>query len=357
MKCPINVLEIAEILNGIYKSVVEIVKVNNDKLKIIFGKRKEANNFIQCSTLRSSYHVYAPSHLTEIDGVVYDQFISPAEIKRNGFGVYKDDSMPAVPVLDACLLLKRTTEDRQNEISQPVRITFATIHLPDYLQVRNVLLPLRFYYHKPMLCTHCKQYGHTARYCFNKIRCLKCGKNHSEETCSLKINTCFRCNLEHALLEDCIALQEKHKEFQLKQKHTRKFKYSSSKNCESQVLNQETNSSHEKNHPEESRFSRTPAIDEGKIEIPVFTSSKPSEGIKRTTTVHRGTLKKKTKQKIPSTIQSMFSITLLVKAINESFVTDPKTKTIITAMTPFIIHVWKELLIKYPPLAYLASAI
>lgn len=355
VECSINVLQIAEFLHSTYKSVVEILKVNDAKLKISFEKRKEANRFIQCPSLRTSYHLYPPSHMVEIDGVVYDQFINPAEIKRNGFGVYKDVNAPAVPVVDVRVLSKCTT-DGQNDISKPIRITFSAIILPDYFQIRSVLLPLRFFYPKPMFCAHCKQYGHTARYCFNQICCFKCGKKHSEETCLLKTSTCFRCKTEHALLENCSVLQRKHKEIQLKHKQMRKIMYFSFKDSGSQPSKQKSTPGYEVDDPVESESSQNPDGDKGKMEVPILSPATQPDRLKKDKTVHSSKLKKRTGYKINSNIQSIFSITVLINAICESFVKSPKTKTIIVAMTPFLIHIWKELVIKFPSLECLVSA-
>lgn len=228
---PINVFDIADFLHRTYKSVSETKYLNQDKVQITFDNRKEANDFLQSSSqIRSTFHLYAPAHRTEIDGVVYNQHLDPAEVRRNGFGIYMAKDLPAVPVLDACYLTKRSTNISEKNALPAIRITFAATVLPDYLQFRNVKLPVRFFYHKPMLCVCCKQYGHTAQYCSNKIVCLKCGRNHPDESCALESTVCFKCGTEHALLEDCLKLQKKHQQFQSKQRKMRKIAYANLKN-------------------------------------------------------------------------------------------------------------------------------
>lgn len=324
VKCPINVFHIADFLSSTYKTASETKLLNEHKVQITFDNRKEANHFLQSSSsIRSSFDLYAPAHRVEIDGVVYNKDIDIAEVKRKGLGVYNDKNISAVPILDVSCLIQSPSDGRGNKGLPAIRITFATTVLPDYLKIGTVLLPVRIFYHKPMLCVLCKQYGHTAQYCCNRICCSKCGRDHPDESCSLNTNVCFKCKTEHALLGDCLVLQKKHIMFQNKQRRTRKMMYADLKD---QCARRSKNS---------------PELQENHIH-----ESTPTQQC-----VHKkGNSSSSTKK------ETICSISQLVSLLCNTFIHDLKIRRFIIALTPAFVQFWKNQIVKFPPLEHFISA-
>lgn len=56
----------------------------------------------------------------------------------------------------------------------------------------------------PTQCRNCQMYGHGTSYCNRKLRCKKCGENHSGEDCIIELVKCVNCGGDHeADSKDC----------------------------------------------------------------------------------------------------------------------------------------------------------
>lgn len=203
---PINVLLVSAELYKNFKSVKDVRKVNFSKLRIIFASRDEANNVAHNELLSRLYRVYVPSEQVEIDGVVHQADLDVKDIVNAGFGRFNDPRVPIVSVLE-CNQLKELHIENGERIyrsSHAYRVSFAGTILPDYLEINKVLIPIRLYSPKPMICTKCSRTGHTDKMCANKPRCPKCGQSHLETDCTVTENRCLLCNEGvHVNRRDC----------------------------------------------------------------------------------------------------------------------------------------------------------
>ena len=79
-----------------------------------------------------------------------------------------------------------------------VKIVFECEVLPKKVIYNNTLLNVRPYFHNPLICFKCQNYGHGANSCMNKITCPFCQANHHLNDC-LQDNDpiCLHCNLDH----------------------------------------------------------------------------------------------------------------------------------------------------------------
>ena len=109
---PLKVLQISQDLGKRFKSVTAIHKVRPDKLKVVCGSLKEANEIACCKHFTEEYRVYVPSRSVEIDGVVVEPSLTREDFIKYGVGRFKDPRLYDVKILDcrpmhACLWEER----------------------------------------------------------------------------------------------------------------------------------------------------------------------------------------------------------------------------------------------------------
>lgn len=205
-KKPINVLLISAEVHQHFKSIKEIRKVSFGKVRMVFAKQADANNVVYNERLSKLYRVYVPSEKVEIDGVIHQAELDLKDIIAKGTGKFKDPRVPSVPVLECNRLSEAQVKDNVKSYvtsSHSIRVTFSGAIIPDYLEIENVLIPVRLYTPKLMLCKKCKKYGHTESMCSNKPRCGKCGELHCEEDCKVTENVCLHCKGNHVTKQEC----------------------------------------------------------------------------------------------------------------------------------------------------------
>ncbi|EAT42865.1 AAEL005642-PA [Aedes aegypti] len=188
------------------------------KIRVTMSDRNEANEVVVLPRFKGLYRVYIPSAEVEIDGVVYDEVISPEEVVKIGQGKFTNPQLPMISVLE-CERLAMREEIASNEMSfkpsNAMRVTFAGTALPDYLCINGALLKVRLYSPKIMLCRKCGRLGHTSKYCTLKPRCGQCGGNHDVAACeeaSTSIQKCLLCMEPHGSMKNCRNYQAKKKE-------------------------------------------------------------------------------------------------------------------------------------------------
>ena len=77
-----------------------IQKVRRDKLRVVVGSLKEANEIASCKNFTNEYRVYVPSRSVEIDGVVTEPSLSREDFIKYGVGRFKDPRLYDVKILD-----------------------------------------------------------------------------------------------------------------------------------------------------------------------------------------------------------------------------------------------------------------
>ena len=207
----LNLLQISKDLTKEYKGVTEISKVRPNKLRVVVGNLKEAND-IACSELFTrEYRVYIPARDVEIDGVITDSSLSVECILQSAKGCFKNKTCPEVKVLD-CKQLRSASIIGGKAVYTPsdsFRVTFAGSALPSHVSIHRVRLPVRLYVPRVMNCLNCKQLGHTAAYCCNKARCGKCGESHAEDSCSVNAEKCIHCGENLHELSTCAVYMQR----------------------------------------------------------------------------------------------------------------------------------------------------
>ena len=78
----LNILQISRDLTKRYPAVSEITKVRPDKVRVSVGDRKQANEIAASELFTREYHVYVPSRVVEIDGVVSESSLTEDDLLK-----------------------------------------------------------------------------------------------------------------------------------------------------------------------------------------------------------------------------------------------------------------------------------
>jgi hypothetical protein len=225
----IRTLQVQNHLMKTYKSVTNIKMINHAKMKVEFSDKNEANMLPKDTNL-SLYRVYIPNDIVESEGVIYFSQNEDENLLKSAVGKFKNPAIKSLKILNVF----RFTQEKElqtdggginKEIvkTNNVRVTFEGKLLPDYVAVENLLIPVRMYTRKPMLCENCNRYKHTSKFCCNKTKCIKCGENAHEGNCT-DILLCIHCGGGHLA-----GSNECPKRFQVQQKEVKRMKISRKK--------------------------------------------------------------------------------------------------------------------------------
>lgn len=202
---PIKFVSLADTINRYYPTVLNISKQNRYTVKIVLTDRDEANHLTNNPTFTSSHRVYVPCHNVEIDGIVYEPGLNPKDLLKHGQGKFKNPDMESVPIVRCNQLAKFSALENKYIPANGMRITFAGTVLPDFVEYKRVIIPVRLFIPKVMYCQRCYQYGHTSKLCRNPERTPEA--------------LCTSCKTAHNRIQDCstfkamaLKLKNQHKE-------------------------------------------------------------------------------------------------------------------------------------------------
>ncbi|XP_055527574.1 uncharacterized protein LOC129720165 [Wyeomyia smithii] len=199
---PLKVMQICKTLRLRYTSLIEVCKVNANKLKATFSDLTHANAVVEDENFTIEYRVYIPARAIEIEGVITEPDLTEKEIME-GFGCFKNPNLPNIKILE-CRRMYSKDNMRNYSPNNSFRVTFAGKVLPDFLEPYKLRLPVRLFIPKVMTCTNCLQLGHTKTYCSNKTKCNKCGEIlENNHTCSEQEAKCSLCGGNPHEIETC----------------------------------------------------------------------------------------------------------------------------------------------------------
>lgn len=222
---PIAPLTFSSYIHNNYKSV-ELVKHSRGKLKIILKCWKEANALVVDQKFKQ-FHVTIPADLVEVVGAIDMKDISDikdaSKIIQHGKGGFNNTSLLRCNILQAEQLFYRNSEtpDGDKLPTNTIKITFEGQVLPDYLIIDCLRVRVRPFYNKPMFCNTCQQFGHTEKYCKQKVKCARCKGGHVTSSCNaenIDMTICPFCLRpgEHNRV-DCDYFKEATEGFKIKQ--------------------------------------------------------------------------------------------------------------------------------------------
>lgn len=224
---PLNLINITRDLTRRFSGVSEIKRVHANKIRVVVNNIIHANEIVTCELFTLEYRVYIPSRIVECDGVVTEEGLTLDELYECR-GYFKNPAVSPVKIIEVKQLFSSSKQDGKPVYtpSNSFRLTFEGSALPNYIEIDKARLPVRLFVPKVMNCEKCKQLGHTSAYCCNKVRCIKCGEEHEDNSCTQVATKCLYCD-EDALhnLSDCptYKLRQEKLKLSLKQRSNRTF--------------------------------------------------------------------------------------------------------------------------------------
>lgn len=83
--------------------------------------------------------------------------------------------------------------------TKTMKLYFPAEALPDYIILMNERFKVTPFLDPPVQCYNCQRFGHNAKFCKNKTRCVICSEEHRHIDCPNKNNTkkCANCKENH----------------------------------------------------------------------------------------------------------------------------------------------------------------
>lgn len=192
----INKISVGSVLkqNGFAKSVIDIKKIGRSRVMVYISEWQEANRLISCQNLKlKKLSAYIPRGFVTVKGVIAG---IPEEMEDNEV---IDDMETNLEVVEA-FRMHRTTKDGKKVPTMKMGVVFRSNRLPDSVRVFSVKVKVEPYVTKVVMCNACLRYGHIAKYCKGRKRCMNCGDNHDnqeEQEVCVKTALCVHCKGEH----------------------------------------------------------------------------------------------------------------------------------------------------------------
>ena len=77
-------------------------------------------------------------------------------------------------------------------------VTFNTHTPPKELKIGNYILKVQMYIPNPLRCFNCQKFGHSKKFCKNRLACWKCGgEPHDWSECTSETTHCLNCKGDH----------------------------------------------------------------------------------------------------------------------------------------------------------------
>lgn len=213
-------------INKQYGKSVELIKHNHDKIRVVMKDRDDANRLVVDDAFEN-YHVYIPADLVEVSGVISHDDLCDVDGMKDiivyGAGKHASAHLPKSQVLDA-QRLTRAAENNERVLTNAVKVTFAGLVLPKYLEIGGLLVHVRPFHAKAMFCDTCQQFGHTSKYCKRNPKCAGCGGRHTTNSCTTSSNElCPYCLTQHEMgRNNCAFFREANDGFKVKQANRRR---------------------------------------------------------------------------------------------------------------------------------------
>lgn len=188
IKIPLESRRITKFIREKYQSNIVMRQVNEFKMRVEFSekidsatkqvqvskdKAREEANDLPTRAEWKKYRVYIPEKDVEVIGCIKYSVSQDVEELISAEGKFKNPLLPPIKILEASRFFTKTNEVNKDgaEKIQPtndVRVTFSGLIIPDFINIDQLLIPVRKFHKKQMFCTACKRYNHTEKFCNNK---------------------------------------------------------------------------------------------------------------------------------------------------------------------------------------------
>lgn len=190
MKNPLESRQLTQFIRNKYKSNIVMKQVNEFKIRVEFSEkvdsttkqivitkdeaRMNANDLPTRVEWNRKYRIYIQEKDVEVIGCIkYGASQNVDELITVGEGKFRNPRLPAIKILEVSRFHKKTEdigEDGSPDIipTNDVRITFSGLIVPDFVNIDQLLIPVRKFHKKQMFCNSCQRYNHTEKFCNNQ---------------------------------------------------------------------------------------------------------------------------------------------------------------------------------------------
>ena len=198
---------VAKGIQGKFGTVEKITKMKSGALLIQATRASQARQILATTELHGMA-VTASAHrtLNSSKGVIKDYhkdlfFMADEDI-------VKELSDQGVTDVSRFILKK----DGESIKTNTLFVTFNTPTPPKELKIGYYIVKVQMYIPNPLRCFNCQKFGHSKKFCKNRLACWKCGgEGHDGSECTSETTHCLNCKGGHcASSKSCpIWIQEK----------------------------------------------------------------------------------------------------------------------------------------------------
>lgn len=161
-------------------NIINIYRVNDNILKIMFKDKVNANRTLDCTTLHQ-YEFFIPEMYTTTYGVIRNVELDIDITELKG------EIRAEVPITNIERIKKYDHMTKTLSDTTLIKIAFRSAYLPRKVLLYDGLVKeVNFFLPRPMFCTECVSYGHMKKKCRSKVkRCQVCGEEiiNNEHIC------------------------------------------------------------------------------------------------------------------------------------------------------------------------------
>lgn len=210
-----NPLIMASLFKNEIKGVLNIKRINANKVGIIFKQAIDANNFIKNEAwlVKNGMKAFIPAGAVETIGVL--RFV-PTSISNEELFNKLSSKYEIIGV-------RRFTRKVNGEIKpySSVSVTFLSKTLPECVYLDIYRFKVHEYVAPLLQCFKCFKFNHSAKICSNTQKCSICSMDHHFSQCTNStIQKCINCGGQHlAISRDCPVKKQKLHEKQNKKSY------------------------------------------------------------------------------------------------------------------------------------------
>ena len=180
--------------------ISSINKVGRNKIRVELTNFMTANKLIRSSVLKErGFKTYIPVYLVKRKFIVrgVDTSLSEEDVKN----FMKDFRGNPLDILEIKRMNRKVIDPNTNATkyvpTQSVTITIRGQCTPNYVTILHVKCEVKPYIQRVTQCNQCWRYGHYKDQCKGKVRCDKCGGEHTNNSCSVTEPCCMHCGMKH----------------------------------------------------------------------------------------------------------------------------------------------------------------
>ncbi|XP_055611614.1 uncharacterized protein LOC129758174 [Uranotaenia lowii] len=201
----INKISVGKVLsqNGFMKAVLDIKKVGRNKVIVYLSDLKEANRMCHCQNFAlRKLKAYIAKEFVTVKGVI-------GGIPFDTDDELKEDLVSEKEIVEVFRMFRRD-QGKKFPITK-VGVVFRSSQLPRIVRLYGVNIRVEPYISKTVMCNKCLRFGHVAKHCKGRPRCINCGESHKgSDECERETN-CVHCNGKHRATEVLCPEREKQK--------------------------------------------------------------------------------------------------------------------------------------------------